>query len=126
MKIWTRAGAALPRALRCPRRGLTPRRPATGVEPLCRHFPTTSLLFTGQPRRQAAHAVAVWLLLEADAVGRGAATSPIASDGGCRTNRSMKWCVNPPWDNTGFLRIARTRSWDEAATLAAIGAFSPT
>ena len=31
--------AALPRALRCPRRGLTPRRPATDVEPLCSIFP---------------------------------------------------------------------------------------
>src|SRR3954447_8167680 len=35
MKIGTWEGAALPRALRCPP-GLTPRRPATDVEPLCR------------------------------------------------------------------------------------------
>jgi hypothetical protein len=37
----TWVSAALPRALRCPRRGLTPRRPATDVEPLCTHFPTS-------------------------------------------------------------------------------------
>ncbi len=48
-EIRTRAGAALPRALHCPRRGLTPRRPATDVEPLCRHFSTPSRLLTGQP-----------------------------------------------------------------------------
>src|SRR4051794_15571183 len=53
MRIRTRAGAALPRALRCPRRGLTRRRPATGVEPLCRHFSTPSRLFAGQPRLSA-------------------------------------------------------------------------
>ena len=47
-EIRTRAGAALPRALHCPRRGLTPRRPATDVEPLCRHFSTPSRLLTGQ------------------------------------------------------------------------------
>ena len=51
-EIRTRAGAALPRALHCPRRGLTPRRPATDVEPLCRHFSTPSRLLTGQPRRR--------------------------------------------------------------------------
>src|SRR3954447_3379066 len=48
MKIRSRAAPTLPRVLRCPRRGLTPRRPATGVEPLCGHFSTPSRPFTGQ------------------------------------------------------------------------------
>ena len=48
-EIRSRAAPTLPRALRYPRRGLTPRRPATGVERLCRHFSKPSPPFTGQP-----------------------------------------------------------------------------
>jgi hypothetical protein len=43
-----------PLGLALPADGAAPRRPATDVEPLCRHFPKTRRRFTGQPRLDAA------------------------------------------------------------------------
>jgi len=36
-----------------------------------------------------------------------------AMRGGCRTNRSVKWCINQPWDNNGRHHSGSRFLWDE-------------
>ena len=108
-EIRTRAGAALPRALRCPRRGLTPRPPATDVEPLCRHFSASSRLFTGQcqwrlepPPRSSENLAAAGLT----PARLGALRAPRARLAGSRVGRTAARAPSCPFPNrSAALRI---------------------
>src|SRR5215204_5133075 len=48
------------------------------------------------------------------------------SDGGCRTNRSAKWCVNQSWDHSARIDLELRFFWDEATKTVRIRRLRPT
>ena len=53
-----------------------------------------------------------------------ALTAPI--HGGCRTNRSAKWCVNQSWDHSARIDLELRFFWDEATKTVRIRRLRPT